>query len=104
MNPSPELVPEMLNWIQIRGKSWPVHLSNILVSQKVSRKTCTMNLVHVLRTVQISVDSVEIIPLTKADASPHHDRPSTVPVMLLYGGVLEPHPASPPHTIPAVVE
>ena len=42
MNPSPKLVPEMLNRIQIRGKGRPVHAINILICQKVSSNTCAM--------------------------------------------------------------
>ena len=75
-------------------------------AQRLDSRDCNgaQNLVHVSCPVQISVDSMENSPRTKAHASPNHDRPSTVPVMFLYGGVLEPLPASPPHTIPAVMK
>ena len=62
------------------------------------------DLVHVSRCVQISNNTVENGPCTKAHATPDHNRPSSVPVVLLHGGVLEPLPTSPPHAIPAVVE
>jgi len=126
---STQLIPEMLNWCQIRRASWPLHSGDAMLLQVVVHDTCTVrsgvvilkhragaqaqkswlnqgthNLVAIALSGQRPPDDVKGCPVLPAEASPDHDRATTIAIHFSYSIVSIALSWPSPHANSAVVK
>ena len=107
MNMAAQDVPEVLSWCHIRGTGWPVQSGNLMLHQEgghhpsavgsgvvvlknsarshglqCGENKAPYNLISVPHAGQIALHEVKRGPAVKMDASPYHQRPSSMTIVL----------------------